>query len=367
MAETLSCGDYDLYIAQRGGQKLVTRLTGASSIRYNRTLNDFSEANVEVGYSGCVSSLTSVNPWQHELLIFRDRKLVWCGPLMNIKYVPSRDQIKIHARDLLAWTEKRFIEIEEDYDVEEVDIKEVFGWVLYHGYTKDPWNMVWYLEDTGLPISRFYPGKYGDRWGGLYPKVADELRTLSQSGIDYTVINRTMYAGDLEVRPPSKSTLHLSDKSWVEVPEITISGTQMSTRTAVAGGNGGYYGWYSDQMWIEETADLPWGLLETFTNRADVDADTTELPNVITQEAHARHEFLRQPLAYIEGGQLATVSSFDFNDMIPGVRMKVGLLEAIRDIETDYRLANVDISVNNDTEKIDMQLTLPGVATLLTD
>ena len=278
---------------------------------------------------------------------------------MNLSYSPSQGVVKINARDLLAWTEKRFIEIDEDYEVEQVDLKEVFEWVLVHGYNKQPWNMSWVLSDTGIPIDWFYPGKQGDRWGGTYKSVGQELRALSQVGLDYTVVARFLLTGE-------RGTLHLADSDWAEVPEVIISGTQMSTRTAVAGGNGGFFGWYSDQMWVEESEE-PWGLLETFINRPEIDEDTTQLPNPISQEAYARHQALRKPLAFIRGGRLASGAPFSFNDMVPGVNMKIGLLETIRDIETDYRLSSVSVTVDNDSEKLDLTMILPGVEDLLTD
>lgn len=363
--QSLTCGEYDVYVAQKGGETLTCRLYGTTDIRFRRVLNDFSDANISVAMdSKCVNCLASINPWQHELLIFRNTEMVWCGPIMSIKYLPSDSKVEIYARDLLAWTEKRVVElVGEDYDVEEVDIREVFEWLLNHSYAKDPWNMSWDLKDTGIPVTRFYPGYYppGDRWGGTYPVVADEMRSLSQAGIDYTVVNRQMYAGDLEVQPPNDSNIITMDHNWVKLPEILVSGTNMSTRTIVAGGQGGYYGWYDDQIWITES-DEDWGLLETFTVRSDIDdAYTTEHPNPITQEAYARHALLSTPLVYVTGGQLAGDSPFAFNDLIPGVRTTVGLVEVLREIETDYRIYNVEVSVNKESEEISLSLSLPGV------
>jgi hypothetical protein len=372
MAElrSLRCGNYEIYVANRGGTSLICRLTGSTSINFSRRLNEVSEAKVSVALnSKCRECLSTINPWQHELLLFRNAELVWSGPILTIDYKQASARIDVYARDLMAWTDKRLIELADtDYEVEGVDVKEVFDWVLRHGYDKDPWGMTWNLTNTGIPIDKYYPAYLSpDRWGGSYANVGAELRSLAQIGIDYTVVNRVMYGGDLVVTPPVAETLKISDRNWAQLPDVSVNGTVMSTKTVVAGGSGGYFGYYDEQLWIESTPNAPWGLLETFTQRSDLsDVDTTETPNAIAQEAYARHQLLSQPLAYIKGGQLAADAPFTFNTLIPGVPISVGIVETLRDLLTEYRLYNVTVNVTPDSETVDIELVSPGVSDLLT-
>lgn len=363
-----SCATYEIYVAKRGGSSLVCRLSNATSITYGRVLNDFSEAKIRVNLDAvCVDCLSGVNPWQHEVLIFRSSQLVWCGPIVNIEYDPAKSSISVFARDVLAWTEKRFIEIagDQDYDVEDVDVRQVFEWVLNHGYQKQPWNMSWSLHDTGIPITRFYPAHGSTRWGGTYKNVSSELRALAQVGVDFTVVNRVMYGGDLEVEPPLPQTLKISDNNWAVAPLIRVNGTSMSTRSIVAGGNGGFYGYDEDQMWVEENAAAieQYGLLETFTERQDLgDEDTSVTPNAITQEAYGRQKLLQQPMATLSEGQLAGDAPFIFDQLVPGVRIQVGLVNALRPIYPDYRIQSVDVTVDADSEVVNLKLSLPGAS-----
>lgn len=361
-----ACATYEVYVANRGGETLVCRLPNTATITYNRVLNDFSEARIDLRFdAACRDCLASTNPWQHEIMIFRSSQLVWCGPIVNIIYDPAGSTVSVHARDLTAWTEKRFIEIVgvDDYDVEDVDTREVFEWVLSHGYNKQPWNMTWSLHDTGIPITRFYPSTGGDQWGGSYKNVASELRALSKIGVDFTAVNRHLYGGDLELVPPIAQTLKISDKAWAVAPKINVNGTSMSTRTIVAGGSGGFYGWTMDQMWIEEETDSPYGLLESFTERTDLgDEDTTQTPNAITQEAYGRHRLLRQPIATLSEGQLAGDAPFTFDTLIPGVPIEVGLVNAVRPVEIDYRIYSVDVSASPENEVVNLKLSLPGAS-----
>ena len=366
----LQCGDYEVYVAERGGSTLVCRLRGITEVSYNRILNEFSECRVSVAMNAdCVSALADVNPWKHELLVFRNSELAWIGPLIDLTYAPADSRIKLYARDLMAWTEKRFIELANtDYEVFDTELRDVFEWVLSHGYDKDPWDMTWELSDTGITLDRFYPGYYTpDRWGGNYSRVADELRALVGSGIDFSVVGRHMYGGDLEINPPASETLKIADHNWAKSPEIKVSGANMSNETAVAGGSGGHYGWYDDQMWIErDTASQnEYGLLQSFTQVQEMsDVYTTELPNPITQESYGRSQFLKQPVVFISGGQLAGDAPFEISDLIPGAPIEVGLVSKLRDIQTEYRLVSVEFVADETSEKISMALSLPGVEEL---
>lgn len=359
----LNCSNYEVYIAMRGGNPLVCALKPVG-LSFTRTLNDFSTATVTCAVdSACLTCLADLDPWLHEVLIFRNSQLVWCGPLTSLTYKQADSKVVLNARDLLAWAEKRLIELkDEDYEVEDVDIAEVFNWVLGHGYAKDPWGMTWTLAPTGVPISKLYPGYFApDRWGGSYPVVATELRGLSQAGIDYCVINRHLYGGDLAITPPVSQVLKIADQNWTRTPDVTINGATMSSRTVVAGGRGGYWGWYDDQIWIEETTE-PYGLLETFVSRGDAsDADTTVLPNIITQEAAARHAILKRPVARIAGGQLSGQNPYDFNQLIPGLPVEVGLVKSLRNLEIHYRMYSLSVDVSAEAEAISMSLSSPGI------
>jgi hypothetical protein len=86
-----------------------------------------------------------------------------------------------------------------------------------------------------------------------------------------------MYGGNLETNPPSASGAVLLATHWMNLPSIKVSGVSMSTRTIVAGGDGGWDGYYDEQIWIEPPISGPispatltgnqltYGLIETFT------------------------------------------------------------------------------------------------------
>lgn len=372
---TLGCGTYEAYFMERGGGSFVCRARNITSINWGRVLNEVSEASITVALSGqdgdCCACIGSINPWEHEIALFRDGVEVWCGPITNAEIDLNSLTATFNAKDLFVWTDYRWIEPhDEDYEVEETELSVVWDWILTHGYNKDPWNMQWFLEKTGIPIDKLYSAYFDpDRWGGEYPMVGDELRSLSKAGLDFTVIRRTLIGGDLETKPPIQLPL-LYDNHWAVLPKIVISGGTMATEVGVAGGNGGYGGYDDDQMWIERPQDefrARFGLLQKFIVEAKLEEEiTTDLPNAITQEAYSTRELKKQPYVYVQGGELASSAPVDFDSLIPGATASLAFTQTCRTIESRYRLLKVNVSFSGDKESVSLELTPEGAVALRT-
>jgi hypothetical protein len=238
--------------------------------------------------------------------------------------------------------------------------------------------MTWSSSATGVPVTRYYPGySTGDRWGGSYQNVGAEIRALAREGIDYTVVNRHMYGGNLETNPPSASGAVLLATHWMNLPSIKVSGVSMSTRTIVAGGDGGWDGYYDEQIWIEPPISGPispatltgnqltYGLIETFTTEQHLyDEDTTINPNAITQNAFGRHELNSVPFVHIDGGQLAPSAPLGMENLIPGSIIEVRMNNSCRSFTGPYRLYSVSVSLINAKESVNIQLAPVGVDTV---
>jgi hypothetical protein len=234
------------------------------------------------------------------------------------------------------------------------------------------------LTATGVPITKYYPSRdTGERFGGTYPIVGDEMRDLAEEGVDFTVVNRHMFGGNIEASPPLAQPLILLDAHWAKLPNLTVSGIDMSTRVIVAGGGGGNDGWYDEEIWIEPPVSSPittdnltpnqrrYGLMETFSAKEHLwDEDTTIDPNATTQNAFARHELSSQPFVYMSGGQLSQKAPISFSTLIPGVRIEVAMNETCRPFVDEYRLRSLSVTVTDLQENVDIELTPVGVDTL---
>jgi hypothetical protein len=366
---TLGCGQYEVYFKSRGGGSFISRALNLTEVSWGRKLNDTSEASVSFSLRGvegdCCDAVSGINPWQHELAVYRDGEEVWGGPITGGELNQASMSMRFDAKDLSAWFDRRWVEIAgDDKEFEEADITEVFDWLIAHAYYKDPWNMSWYFnQKLGIPIDRTYVGYTPpDRWGGNYPIIGSELRDLSNSGIDYTVVRRAMLAGDL--RDSKNVSGRILDKHWVTLPNIIIVGTTMGTEVAVAGGNGGFYGWDNDQIWIERPYDQEreqYGLLQYFESAASLDeAETTALPNAVTQRAYNLRQLRKKPFEYINGGDLSADAPFTFDELVPGNYFRVDMTQSCRTIESNYLLTGVNVVYTADSEKIGVEMVPPG-------
>jgi hypothetical protein len=372
--DILGAGQYEVYFKTYGGYEFLCRAFNLTSVTWNRRLNETSEATVNFALNGlqgsCCGCVSQVNPWQHEISIYRDGEEVWCGPVTGGEIDQDNNTAMFTGKDLSAWFDKRWIEpVDTDVEFEEADIVDVYNWLMGHAYFKDPWNMQWAFTDRlGIPMDRTYIAYDPDneRWGGLFPMAGDEMRELRKSGVDFTVIRRSYLAGDLI---DSRNTVaRLLDGHFRSQPKIIIVGTGMATEVGVGGGAGGYSGWDDDQMWIERPNDearQQFGLLQYFESAPDLDeTDTYELPNPITQRAYGLRELKKRPFEYITGGLLAPNAPITFNQLIPGRYVQIDLLQTCRPILSSYMMTEVSVSFDENGEEVRVEIVPPGVEAL---
>lgn len=108
----LGCGVPSVFITARCSSSMTCQIDLADVIKltWTRRLDEVSEAEVTIGLTGdssqtCCACLASVEPFCHELHIWRDGQEVWVGPIEALRY--ERDRVTIKARDSLAWLDVR--------------------------------------------------------------------------------------------------------------------------------------------------------------------------------------------------------------------------------------------------------------------
>lgn len=372
--DTLGCGQYEVYFKTRGGDSFVCRAVNMISLSWGRKLNSTSDAKVTFGLRGsdgdCCGCAGQINPWQHEMAIYRDGIEVWCGVITGGEIDNDAQTATFDAKDLSIWLTKRWVTLTDDKEFEDADIVEVYDWLLTHAYYQEPWDMDWVFntDRLGIPIDREYTSYSPprDRWGGSYPNVEAELAGLRKSGVDFTVIRRTYLAGDLETQQGING--RLTDKHWDKAPKITIIGTGMATEVGVGGGSGGYYGWDDDQMWIESPNDVyrnEFGLLQYFESAPELDEEETiGVPNAIAQRAFGLRELKKRPFEYINSGSLSKSAPITIEQLIPGRYFAIELNQTCRVVQSNYLLIGVSVSYGADDETVAVEMVPPGVEEL---
>lgn len=104
----LGTGTNRAYVYTKGGGTQLLPLDAAATIEWGRNRNAFSVSQVTVNAdSDSFGQLGDVHTWAHELVVFRDGRRVWEGPIRYLDYGKS-DTI-LHAVDVAGWMAKRRI------------------------------------------------------------------------------------------------------------------------------------------------------------------------------------------------------------------------------------------------------------------
>lgn len=321
----LGCGETKAYLAERGGATIITELPW-TSISYGRVLDEISSASITVPMSAanpwCARALGDIGAFQHELVIYRDGDQVWVGPVSeDVAY--TDEQVIFGARDVFAWLERRLIE--QDIVLTGIDLMRVFEKYVEAGLARE--------NSMGIRLRSYPTGILGDREALEFDfrRAADELRELSRTGIDFTVINRDIIAwGEDEIfdELPTLTTDQISDGTITQlgafaVSEVVVLGDRSGGETII-GKQGG----------IDEDIGLVQMTLQEPAIRDDASA---------RQSAASRLAAFRGRPHQIEG-RLLDRASAKMEQLIPGSLWPVAVeIGAKRLVET-MRLMSVSVN-----------------------
>lgn len=109
----LGCGIARAEVWTRGAGARVIDLPNITAAEWGRVRSDTSLGMVQLDGVAiaadptCCAILSTVRPWKHELHIYRDDELGWCGPITEIEL--DGPTLLIKGRDLSAWLDRRFL------------------------------------------------------------------------------------------------------------------------------------------------------------------------------------------------------------------------------------------------------------------
>ena len=340
----LGIGYYQVGVYSRGGEHRLTMLPRVSKLNFTRTLDDTSSASVT-----CVSEEWAdlIHPWQHEIHIFRNNQLVWCGPIRDKEYDPETGTIVLDCRDLFSWMDFRTASTEIDFI--ETDVADVFVALMQSALVTDPSpNIIIDKTAVGSTIDFYYDPET--------PKiVAEDLRQMAESGVDYTTVLRTVYIrGEYLDKAPIGTMLrsHLT-----KMPLVKESG-EMATQLFLTG-SGGDLHLHPDFRLSPAQWDLhPYGLLEQVYD-GDKLFDSDDV-SAIERAAKSRYELMKEPRLFLSDMQLNPSAPVEMEDLIPGRRidakMDVGAIPLI----SMYRLQTLTVDVDGTKETITLEVTSLG-------
>lgn len=357
MTAPLGCGTWTAAIMCRGGGEI--ELLPFSSLRLGRRLDDMSDASLTLlqtklhsfapaEQARCCGLLNTIEPWEHELGLWRDGEPTnsdpaWCGPITKLTW--GIDHLVITARDLFQWFERRLLE--RDHTFTGVDLATIFKTYAVDAMHRDPSPHpdLSMITPTGITGDRAVLARAGRR-------AADEMRELARSGLDFTMIGRTMVAGGTVIPTADLGILGTDD---FDDHELSVDGLQTETEAVVIGAPLNVIG--GTVRAAAGGIDADRGLVQ------GADTESTILDVASAQAlADSRLALLGTTPTFFKGRLLPT-APVGFEQLIPGATVDLRVQVMCRDVIGDHRLMDVDVSVNDKGEE-DVLVTFSSIGTL---
>ena len=154
------CGDTEVWICNRALNKPLAQI-GFTRAEWGRELSELSTCSLDIPEAWC-SPLTSdavdggIETWKYGLMVFRDGVQQWRGPIVDITRPPGSEVVSIQARDKMAWTDRRFLEVALDYEL--IDDATMFDLLIREAVRRDNrFRLSSASRASGSAAKRSYP------------------------------------------------------------------------------------------------------------------------------------------------------------------------------------------------------------------
>jgi hypothetical protein len=310
------------------GNVLIARLPiVATEGGFDRRLDSTSEASCRVDLSNFAArricgDLADVDTWAPWLRVLWNGEEAWTGPIMFIRF--GEDFVYLKANDPSVYWQVRVIG--QDYIHEATDLATIFADYHRDVYQQDPWGM----DVIARPV-----GRTGDRkvlaTDGMVAWSA--LSELARTGLDFTVVGRTLLIGGEEV--PVAPITTLQDEHFTEPLNVVDDGVLRATDFVVSGGDQ-----ITGRASLPETSDAyrRYGLV---TGRSQERNIVDELS--AGQAAKTRLDFHQDSIRVESPNEvfLNPSAPVDLVELIPGARVDVAAFRTCRPAVGQFRVSRV--------------------------
>ncbi|MCY0957752.1 hypothetical protein [Streptomyces sp. H27-H5] len=331
------CGTHRAQVIDRQGL-VVTTADTLIEVEWNRVLNDTGTARVLIHPDGdCCEKLGAVRSWRHRLVIWRDQKPVFEGPIIQASW--GIGTVELFAGDVLAWLDRRVPH--SDMTFTGRDLTEIAEALIDDGFAPDdPGHTVQIVGKSGVTGDRTYETDV--------EQTGDHLRDLAGTGLDYTAIGSTI------LLLPDDFAVSIGSLSDVDLPDglvIAEDGAALATRWVVHG---------DEETGIKGVAggvDAYYGLLERAAE------ETSIKDNASAASAALSRLRTSYPVPIFMDSDQVTLSpdaNIDVPLLVPGWCLDITSVLACRNLAQRLKVLGVKVVENGDSEKIQVQLGPTG-------
>ncbi|MFI0827306.1 hypothetical protein ACH4Q7_22940 [Streptomyces roseolus] len=330
------CGTHTARIVDRDGA-VVAQADTLLEVEWQRVLDDISEARVLIQPDGdCCAALGRVRPWRHKLVIYRNGRWVWEGPIVVPEW-RAAGLVELSAYDPLAWLDRRVPH--ENMRFSGRDLADIAAWLIADGFAPDdPGHEVEILAPTRIRGDREYEEGIG--------QTGDHLRDLAETGLDFTAIGSRIvlmpenYCGRVGT---------LTDADFPDGLAVVDDGLALATRWIVTGKN--------DVRGEAGGRDAYFGLLERYVEQTSIlDAASA------TAAARSRLRTSNPAPVFIDSQQttLSPEAPVEVERLVPGWCLDVTTTATCRQIAQSLKILGVRVAETGDGERVSVQLTPAG-------
>lgn len=240
----LGVGNNRAFLYERGGKVPLGEITPMSSISWGRVRDDISTTLITTNGFGTDDGqlLSKVRSWRHEIVVFRDGKRVWEGPVVRVGF--GAKNVVIEARDVMAYVLRRILRQGYNDAYRKVGGVQVglpsvvirARQIIMNALIYDDPNVLRYLtaivNDDDARESRIVEAYSRTAWADV-----DDL--AATAGLDYTTVGRRIILVDTHRGVGQIPAMTNGDFS--DTPIVTEYGMQAANVFGVTN-NSGIYG-----------------------------------------------------------------------------------------------------------------------------
>jgi hypothetical protein len=360
---------HQVFIADRGGAEadIKEEITGLTQVKWGRIRDGVSEAQIDMRFksTACEKLLTQPRlAMRYEVIIKRDGERVWEGPIDRRNL--SGGAAKLFCRDVLLFTQRtpclnKWSSAFADGGPEFVTARtmrilngEMGIWSTW-GANLLPHIIVKQTASTAKTTRVTLPGSQ---------YVWDDMEELAaRSGMDYTVVNRSLYLHD--THQFLGMGRRLTDADFLADLEVVEYGLELATRSVVNDGQGHY-------ATRSVTGDEFYGPFGLLASAYDVKVSTDRIPLSELEEQAARNIRSRYPTPLIlrvpENAQLRPSSVDELMPfLIPGTGFPVYSIGSGLEVQQVQKLDRVDFLETEQGETVTVALSAAPIGAGLED
>lgn len=349
--------NHTAFIYDKGGRTPLFQIHNVTEVSYGRVRDDMSQASIRVAAAERdrqLANLSSIEPGRHELHIFRQKSLAWCGPVNLPDSANEYDQFELSANDISFYLDRMSLESGYDNSASKVDyvvnrlMKILTTEITNQGVEAD-WNLLghlhFYVQDgDARTTSRTFPHQ---------STIFDHLDDLAaKSGIDYTVVGRELHIWDTS-RPAVGKLPTVGREDFLAEPRRKKYGTELATRVIATDGEGGFG--------IAGGRDAYYGKWDIVVQAYDADTDAakptqTELNSQATLSLKGRNPTPLMLSVPANSGVNPKSPLYNLDYLVPGAYVPLRLANGDQQIMRMQKLQEVNVTDNADGEVIQVSL-----------